>query len=1329
MNKIDWNSFRVKNENYTKAFEELCYQIFCRKHKFSDGIRADFNQAGLETYPKKSASTNKIVGFQSKFFDHQTDYSQIKKSIEKALKLFANELDEITIFLNSNAKLTSEGAKEIVSLARKKKIRINWFTQSKFQIALNQPHNLDIAQLYFGFGDERNFIKSNISIADSNFIQSSGFLVLPIVRLPGRELTEIKLSAKLSVLTGNAGSGKSILIKYLFCEYAKLFEAKMVFDKNRVLPMLVNLKDCYSDSLEDLIRQRQKDYRVRNQSIRFIYILDGLDELSRLHADLALRFVKRLAEAESTDKIMISCRRGSLNKLTINEYFDSFDSYDISDLTLEDIERYFQQKDDQQKTDKLHRLKEENRQLIEGITDIFLVKLLWDTIDDITENTTIIDLLELKISGLLKAVQHRKDLDTLNLLVPKEKEIIRINEKLSYRFSKKYQYRFKHSSIGKFLSREFPQLDFKDINAIASYILNTFFDKNTADENNDTYIYQHRRYQEYFYARRLKKTFERDMGIIRKTGVVLSPDFFDDIFMKYLQKEYKKTNNFPALALLASIRYYQKNGDQWYISDSSQFMDALAFQKPRTLEFLLNDDILNTKSYIYGTYENALRFFENGKIDAALSVIEKCNGELGRFEKTTEMKDLEGQLYYKFTIQGEGSKTYVSFFLKKYRKSYKDFDTDSNSLLDNQSPMEYVIKSYFKVGLKHFKEQMTTLVRDLTSVELCFLLDLLSTVEFLPLFFKNNALQEAISEQLARYRRRPALDNLSVFFFRRLLKTTVTDKQVNEIFTLLRPKHGHVREFSFKRLIHPFALSYFIAGDKMFIQEVDSSPDFPASEDVVKYSVLYNFYCKALEQPTSFSKNLVAYRDRFKHFYHSRPRVKTLLSELWAYIFYSSKGNRTEYLQLVGGLAFDFDELAFLTQLNKIDAENFANVVTETELLPYEDSLKNWKNDYSEYIDRCFILSGMYSQFNMEKSISYIKEAFLNSKLRHGWRKDIYISDFFNESFAKILSKNWLTKNEVKKYAGSVYAMNLRLYEITDRDHTRYGVLNFLEAMAPYDLELAHRYLKKFRRKNLEKHVENLSIIALLILDIKSNAIPYHEVGDIVNGWRFHNKYEQSLFNVEMEVLSSDFYDDEVKKFSFDKAYNIVDMVKGKFDYQEGVLDNYYGIYDSYCTLNGKKNILVTETDSYGSYKDISQAEFLALIDKAADHNDLKDLCSVYGDYHKKIEIKDKEIWRRWIEKMVLIDGNIDLFIALTDKQQFLTSGFWGISNSKYFELGVACCLENPNTKDQMESFLINNGGHGSFYKMIYVYAAMNEKEKALAMFEKFHQFCHFLIT
>lgn len=64
-NRLD--SFKVKNENYTQAFEDLSYRLFCRKHNFPEGIKADFNQAGLETYPKKSYATDLNIGFSLNF--------------------------------------------------------------------------------------------------------------------------------------------------------------------------------------------------------------------------------------------------------------------------------------------------------------------------------------------------------------------------------------------------------------------------------------------------------------------------------------------------------------------------------------------------------------------------------------------------------------------------------------------------------------------------------------------------------------------------------------------------------------------------------------------------------------------------------------------------------------------------------------------------------------------------------------------------------------------------------------------------------------------------------------------------------------------------------------------------------------------------------------------------------------------------------------------------------------------------------------------------------------------------------------------------------------
>jgi hypothetical protein len=38
MTKINWDKFKVKNEDYRKSFEELAYFLFCRKFKRNTGI-------------------------------------------------------------------------------------------------------------------------------------------------------------------------------------------------------------------------------------------------------------------------------------------------------------------------------------------------------------------------------------------------------------------------------------------------------------------------------------------------------------------------------------------------------------------------------------------------------------------------------------------------------------------------------------------------------------------------------------------------------------------------------------------------------------------------------------------------------------------------------------------------------------------------------------------------------------------------------------------------------------------------------------------------------------------------------------------------------------------------------------------------------------------------------------------------------------------------------------------------------------------------------------------------------------------------------------------
>ena len=204
MIKINWDIFKTKNPNPTKSFEDMCYHLFCRSHHFFEGIHADFNQIGLETYPEKSAVSKMKVGFQAKFFENDRNYyQQIKSSVTKAIKTYPKTLDEITIYVNIPLKISSQPAKDIVASAAKNGVKINWFTLSNFEILLNQPSNLDLAQVFFGLGDEEGFIRHNLTIEDSNYIQSADLIDLPIITGNNSPKVKISLSNRIISLIGN----------------------------------------------------------------------------------------------------------------------------------------------------------------------------------------------------------------------------------------------------------------------------------------------------------------------------------------------------------------------------------------------------------------------------------------------------------------------------------------------------------------------------------------------------------------------------------------------------------------------------------------------------------------------------------------------------------------------------------------------------------------------------------------------------------------------------------------------------------------------------------------------------------------------------------------------------------------------------------------------------------------------------------------------------------------------------------------------------------------------------------------------------------------------
>lgn len=134
--KINWKKFEIKNPKATEAFETLCYFLFCRKFNITEGIRTDFNQVGLETEPVKDEN-GKYWGFQSKYFDKQTDYANIESSIKKALDNYPH-LNYIIIYLNQAARTSCKNGEKIENLCKAAGVQVEWFLPNNFLVSLNQ---------------------------------------------------------------------------------------------------------------------------------------------------------------------------------------------------------------------------------------------------------------------------------------------------------------------------------------------------------------------------------------------------------------------------------------------------------------------------------------------------------------------------------------------------------------------------------------------------------------------------------------------------------------------------------------------------------------------------------------------------------------------------------------------------------------------------------------------------------------------------------------------------------------------------------------------------------------------------------------------------------------------------------------------------------------------------------------------------------------------------------------------------------------------------------------------------------------------------------------
>src|SRR5690606_20646495 len=153
---------------------------------------------------------------------------------------------------------------------------------------------------------------------------------------------------------------------------------------------------------------------------------------------------------------------------------------------------------------------------------------------------------------------HRRNIEELNLLNPKKEAIININQEISFRNHMKYKFNFSLKELQEIILYKFDRIDYKSVNTIINYISDLFFENSYLNDfnSNTTYIYQHRRYQEYFFTQRLRLEYEKNPKILRDLRILSDHEYLEELFLKYLRREYKKENNLVGLVELNLINVY-----------------------------------------------------------------------------------------------------------------------------------------------------------------------------------------------------------------------------------------------------------------------------------------------------------------------------------------------------------------------------------------------------------------------------------------------------------------------------------------------------------------------------------------------------------------------------------------------------------------------------------------------------------------------------------------------------------------------------------------------------------------------------------------------------
>ena len=314
-----WSEFETKaNQSVRDQFECLCRILFCEELNIEQGtLETVKNQAGNET--QVVLHLGKLVGFQSKYFDHGFDVQQFKNSLFKAKKY---NQDQDTIYLYSNktpSELQLNNLKAYV--ARQKMNCVIRFNEQILDKVVASKNDFIYETFFHLHSEAEKIVEYGKEIIESYFkdihvtIHYNQKEILLNRQKEIKDLMDILNNGKVAVVTGRGGCGKTGLVKLLLEHFGEKIDAVRIVRGERL--------NCQSisemlGSDEHLFFDAYKSFRNK------IFVIDSAEQISlRKYKEVHALLIRELSKHGW--KLIFTCRKEDANSL-ISFVHDKFET-------------------------------------------------------------------------------------------------------------------------------------------------------------------------------------------------------------------------------------------------------------------------------------------------------------------------------------------------------------------------------------------------------------------------------------------------------------------------------------------------------------------------------------------------------------------------------------------------------------------------------------------------------------------------------------------------------------------------------------------------------------------------------------------------------------------------------------------------------------------------------------------------------------------------------------------------------------------------------------------------------------------------------------------